>query len=254
MRVYEVQRKADQGSRRWWRSGMRWRSDVCVETTLVRRAWGTGHRLAVDSEWMTDRLVLAFHHHHHQQHQFNHHFPSSMAAIFAKLHLTVQTVELGIQKLTFLSRSWLWMRLLILTQNFGLSSSSSSRIGCSEASNSTSAPNVAKASSAREKKWEMECAMNLLTGHRSFTAICRHKTIVLHTPTVQHIRLYQLDRPTYTIQGSDPSLAKIPPDFRHLKGYPMRISMDSVGVPYGYRGIPLDICVPHWNSMAFSCV
>jgi len=60
-----------------------------------------------------------------------------------------------------------------------LSSSSSSSLSpwieSSSSPNSMSAPNVARASSARKKKCEMVCTMNLLTGQRSFAAICRQK-------------------------------------------------------------------------------
>ena len=156
---------------------MRWRSDACVETMLVRRACGTVR--AVDSEWPTD--------------WFSPSSSSSSSSVQSSstrvpghsFYLLLKCWTWHPNNNIFLSRSWLWMRPL--NKNVCLSLSSKSWCSCSEATKSVSAPNVAKASSARKKKWEMECAMNLLTGHRSFTAICRHKTFALHTTSLREV-------------------------------------------------------------------
>ena len=58
--------------------------------------------------------------------------------------------------------------------------------------NFESAPNAAKARRARKKKCEMVWAMNLLTGQRSFAAICRQKTFADSLSHYPHISVHGL--------------------------------------------------------------
>ena len=92
------------------------------------------------------------------------------------------------------AHSSLWMnghRLSCLSSSWWSSSSSSK----STSPNSSSEPNVAKAISARKKKCEMVCAMNLLTGQRSFSAICRHRTFrhFVHTSLFSTSQIRTID-------------------------------------------------------------